>query len=159
MTDVEMIRHALATLAYRTGKTIRTAPESFADFKVKKDSNSPVQLVAHLGDLFEWSLTMVKGEAKWRSAAPKAWETEVARFFDSLKAFDDYLASGLPIIVDLRRVFQGPIADALTHTGQLAMLRRMAGCPMKGENYTKAEIVLGRVGIDQTPANPANEFD
>lgn len=159
MTDVEMIRHALATLAYRAGKTIRTAPESFADYKAKADSNPPVEIIAHLGDLFEWSLTMVKGETKWKSEEPKGWKMDVERFFSALKAFDDYLASGAPIKADLTKLFQGPIADALTHTGQLAMLRRMAGCPMKGENYTKAEIVLGRVGIEQIPANPANEFD
>ena len=159
MTDVEMLRHTLATLAYRAGKTMRSAPASFADFKAKPDSNSPVQLVAHLGDLFDWALTMAKGEAKWCSEQPKAWEIEVARFFSSLITFDDYLASGAPIKTDLQNLFQGPIADALTHTGQLAMLRRLAGCPMKGENYTKAEILIGRVGIEQTPANPANELN
>jgi hypothetical protein len=159
MTDMEMLRYTVATLAYRAGKTMRTAPASFANFKAKPDSNSPVQIVAHLGDLFDWALTMAKGETKWRSDTPRAWEVEVTRFFESLRAFDEYLASGAPLKAELGKLFQGPIADALTHTGQLAMLRRLAGCPMKGENYTKADIVLGRVGIEQTPANPANEFD
>lgn len=159
MTDLELLRHTLATLAYRAGKTMRGAPASFADFKLRSDSNTPVQVVAHMGDLFDWALTMVQGEAKWKSAAPQTWEKEVARFFQSLKAFDQCLASGAPISADLGRVFQGPIADALTHTGQLAMLRRLAGCPMRGENYSRAEIHVGRVGFDQTPPKPEHEFD
>lgn len=159
MTDLEMLRHTLATLAYRAGKAMRSAPASFADFKLKTDANTPVGLVAHMGDLFDWALTMVKGEAKWKAATPQPWEKEIVRFFASLKAFDDYLGSGSTIKADLGRVFQGPIADALTHTGQLALLRRAAGCPMKGENYSRAEIMIGRVGFDQRPPKPEYEFD
>ncbi|PWB68645.1 hypothetical protein C3F09_11265 [candidate division GN15 bacterium] len=159
MTDREMLRHTLATLAYRAAKAMRGAPASFADFKLRPDSNTPVQLAAHMGDLFDWALTIAKGEARWHAATPQVWEKEIARFFGSLKAFDDYLASGAPINAEMGRVFQGPIADALTHTGQLALLRRAAGCPMKGENYSKAEIVIGRVSFEQTPPKPEHEFD
>lgn len=159
MTDLELLRHTVATLAYRAGKTMRGAPASFADFKPGPTTKTPVQIVAHMGDLFDWAHTMVKGEPKWNAATPQAWDEEVARFFAALKKFDDALASGQPIKMELTKIFQGPIADALTHTGQLAMLRRLAGCPMKGESYARAEIVIGRVGFDQTPANPKYEFD
>jgi hypothetical protein len=158
MTDLELLRHTVATLAYRAGKTMRGAPESFADIKPGPTSNTPVQIVAHMGDLFDWAFTMVHGEPKWNSATPQTWDKEVARFFAALTKFDHALATG-PINCELTKIFQGPIADALTHTGQLAMLRRLAGCPMKGESYARADMVIGRVGFDQTPANPKYEFD
>jgi hypothetical protein len=81
----------------------------------------------------------------------------VQRFFAALERFDAYLASDTPLHESAEKLFQGPIADALTHVGQIAMLRRMAGCAMRGENYHRAEIILGRVGPDQTP--PRREFD
>jgi len=159
MTDLELLRHTVATLAYRAAKTMRGAPESFADFKPSPTSNTPVKIVAHMGDLFDWALTLIQGEWIWNTATPLPWDRECARFFAALKRFDDALASGRPIKADLTLVFQGPIADALTHTGQLAALRRLAGCPMKGESYPHADIVIGRVGPEQTPANPKFEFD
>ena len=158
MTDLELLRHTAATLAYRAGKSMRGAPASFADFKPGLTTKTPLEIVAHMGDLFDWALTMAQGEPKWNSATPQVWDKEVARFFTSLKKFDDALAAG-PVNFELTRIFQGPIADALTHTGQLAMLRRLAGCPMKGESYARADIVAGRVGIDQTPPEPKYEFD
>lgn len=158
MTDLELLRHTVATLAYRAGKTMRNVPASFADFKPGPTSNTPVQIVAHMGDLFDWALTMVHGEPKWNAVTPQAWEKEVARFFAALTKFDNALAAG-PVKSDLTKIFQGPIADALTHTGQLAALRRLAGCPMKGESYVRGDTVIGRVGFDQTPANPKYEFD
>jgi len=159
MTDTELLRHAVATLAYRAAKTMRGAPESFANFRSGPTSSTPLQIVAHMGDLFDWALTMVSGEPKWNSAAPQSWIGECDRFFAALKKFDSALSSGAPIKYEVGKMFQGPIADALTHTGQLAMLRRLHGSPMKGENYTRADIRFGRVTFDQTPADPKFEFD
>lgn len=159
MTDLEIIRHTLATLAYRTAKTMRGAPESFAHFKAGPSSKTPLQIVAHMGDLFDWALTMAIGEPKWHAATPQEWPKECERFFATLKKFDDYLASGLPTRYELTRLFQGPIADALTHAGQLAMLRRLSGAPMKGEPYNRADITIGRIGYEQSPADPKFEFD
>ena len=159
MTDVEMLRHAVATLAYRAAKTMRGAPVAFADFKPGPTSPTPLEIVAHMGDLFDWAFTMIDGPTKWNDAKPQEWELECARFFAALRKFDDGLASGRPIQTALTRIFAGPIADALTHTGQLAMLRRLHEAPMKGESYARADIVVGRVGSEQTPANPNNEFD
>ncbi len=159
MTDVELLRHTVATLAYRAAKTMRGAPESFASFMPGPKSQTPLQIVAHMGDLFDWALTMISGEPKWNSSTPKDWKSECARFFAALKKFDNALASGETLHYELTRIFQGPIADALTHTGQLAMLRRLSGSPMKGESYNRAEIVIGRVEFEQTPPNPKYEFD
>ena len=159
MTDIELIRHALATLAYRAAKTMRGAPEEFATFQAASNANMPIRIISHMGDLFEWALTLVQGDPKWSASTPRSWDEECSRFFSALKRFDDWLATGIPIHYDLRRLFQGPIADALTHTGQLAMLRRLHGSPMKGESYTRAEIEAGRVGSDQVAPDPKNEFD
>jgi hypothetical protein len=153
------LRHALATLAYRAGKTVRGTPEEFGRYRVMPESRSPVEIVAHMGDLMDWVLRIVKGTPSWTTATPQAWEPEIARFYSALGALDDYLASGAPIAADPERVLQGGIADALTHTGQLAMLRHLAGYKMKGESYARADVVIGRVGLEQTPADPRYEFD
>jgi hypothetical protein len=157
-TTRQFLRHALATLAYRAGKTVRGTPEAFGRYRATPESPSCVEILAHMGDLMDWVLRMVKGESSWTTAAPLPWDQEIARFFRALQAVDDYLVSG-PIRWEPERLFQGGIADALTHTGQLAMLRRLAGFKMKGENYSRADIAIGRVGIVQTPADPQVEFD
>ena len=152
----ELLRHALATLAYRGGKAIRNAPEGFAVFHVDEGVRAPGQVLAHLGDLMDWALTIAVGKREWRDSKPLAWEKEVDRFFAAVKKLDDYLASNEPLHTTPEKLLQGPIADALTHVGQLAMLRRIGGEPVKGESYYEAEITIGRVGADQ--AKPKREF-
>jgi hypothetical protein len=155
-TNVMLLRHTVATVAYRGGKTLRGAPESFADFKISESSRTPSQILAHIGDLFDWALHLAKGRHEWHNSKPLSWNDEVLRFSRTLQAFDDYLASDAGLGCPAEKLFQGPVADALTHIGQIAMLRRMAGSPIKGENYFAAEIVVGRVGTDQ--AAPVYEF-
>jgi hypothetical protein len=147
-----LLRHTVATVAYRGGKAVRGAPASFAKFAVGDPPKTPEQILAHIGDLFDWVLSIAEGAQRWNNSAPLAWDDEVARFFGTLKKFDDYLASDAPLASPPDRLFQGAIADALTHVGQLAMLRRLAGCPIKGENYYQADIVAGRVGAEQSAA-------
>jgi hypothetical protein len=159
MTDREFLRHTVATLAYRAAKALRGAPPSFASFRPGPSSRSPVEILAHMGDLFDWALSMAQGRQRWNDSTPLAWDEECARFFRTLKTFDDDLASQEPVHHDLARLFQGPVADALTHSGQIAQLRRLHGSPVRGENYNRADILAGRVGAEQTPANPKNEFD
>lgn len=153
----ELLRHTVATTAYRAGKALRGAPETFGSFRSGEDSRTPGKILAHLGDLFDWALAMAQGQSAWHDSEPLAWNTEVGRFFAALKKFDDYLASGEPLHEAVERLFQGPVADALNHVGQIAMLRRMAGSPIRGENYFKAEITAGRVGPEQAAAR--REFD
>ena len=117
---------------------------------------TPAQILAHIGDLMDWALSMAKGQQAWHNSQPLPWNEEVQRFFVSLTKLDDFLASSEPLQATPEKLFQGPVADALTHVGQIAMLRRLAGDPLKGENYYKAEIVAGRVGADQ--AKPKLEF-
>jgi hypothetical protein len=154
------LRHALATLAYRTGKAVRGTDAAYSEYLASPESNSPRTILAHMGDLLDWLLRMARdGERVWTAAAPLPWEQEQARFFAALGALDAQLASDAPLQFDPGLLFQGGIADALTHTGQLAMLRRLAGRKMKGENYSRAEIVAGRVGAEQVPPKPEYEFD
>src|SRR3974390_2464343 len=153
----EFLRHKLATGGYSGGKAIRDADAGFAEFRIGENPKTPSQIVAHIGDLMDWAVTMAEGKQAYNSSTPLAWNEEVQRFHASLQKLDDYLASDRPLGMSAEVMFQGPIADALTHVGQLAMLRRLAGTKMKAENYAKAEVVAGRVGAQQTPAK--REFD
>jgi hypothetical protein len=152
----DLLRHALATLAYRGNKAIRNATENFAAFNAGGEVRAPEKILAHIGDLMDWALTIALGKREWRDSKPLPWEKEVERFFATIKKFDDYLASSEPLHASPEKLLQGPIADALTHVGQIAMLRRMADEPLKGESYYEAEITVGRVGSDQ--ARPKREF-
>ena len=156
-SDRLFLRHAVATLAYRAGKALRGAPATFADFTVASGTRTPARILAHMGDLLDWALSLARGEQRWHDSMPLPWDREVARFFAALDAFDAYLASEEPLGWSAERLFQGPIADALTHTGQLTMLRRLAGAPVRGENYARATITAGTVGISQAVAT--YEFD
>jgi len=152
----QLLRHALATIAYRGGKAVRGAPATFAGFAVQAGGRTPAQILAHIGDLMDWALSLVRGKQQWHDSEPLPWEDEVKRFHASLEALDAFLASGAPLASTEEKLFQGPVADALTHVGQIAMLRRLAGAPFRGENYFTASIAAGRLGSDQ--AAPVNEF-
>ncbi len=151
------IRHVLATLAYRLGKVLRDTPPDFRDFRAAPGVRTPGQILAHIGDLMDWVLSTVEGRREWRNSDPLPWKEEIARFYRALEALDQRVAVHGLGGVDPERLFQGGLADALTHTGQIALLRRLAGIPVRGESYYDAEIVVGRVGPDQ--AAPKGEFD
>jgi hypothetical protein len=152
-----LLRHIVATIAYRGGKAVRGAPASFATYSPDGSPRTAGRILAHVGDLFDWALSQARGAEAWNDSTPLGWDAERDRFFAALQRFDDYLASDGPLAVPAERLFQGALADALTHIGQLAMLRRLAGAKIKGENYSRAEIVAGRVGAEQTA--PRREFD
>jgi hypothetical protein len=152
----QLLRHTLATLAYRGGKAVREAPENFSSFSCGYGCRKPGEILAHVGDLLDWGLSMSDGTRQWHDSKPQSWSDDVRRFHSALAAFDAYLASDKPLHAPIEKLFQGPIADALTHVGQIAILRRMAGSPVKGENYFAAEITVGRVGAGQSP--PKREF-
>lgn len=156
-TKREMLRHTVATLAYRGAKALRGAPDSFASFKASETTRTPQQILAHIGDLLDWALSIAKGAEAWNNSGPLEWDQEIARFHAALNSFDNYLASEAELNAPCERLFQGPIADALTHVGQLTMLRRIAGAPIKAENYSRAKIESGHVGAEQ--AAPKREFD
>ncbi len=152
-----MLRHTVATLAYRGGKVLRDAPENFGNFRASENTRTPSQILAHLCDLLDWSCCLVRGDKTWKDVPPRAWSDDVDRFFDGLRRLDALLAEEKPLGVEPEKLFQAPIADALTHVGQIAILRRIAGAPIRGENYFVADIVTGRVGKEQSP--PRREFE
>ena len=153
----DLLRHIVATIAYRGGKTIRDAPETFATFRGGESIRTPGEILAHVGDLFDWALSLAQGAQRWHNSTPLPWPEEASRFFEALARFDAHLASDAPLAAPAERLLQGPLADALTHVGQLAMLRRLAGAPIRGENYYQAAIAAGHVGPAQ--ANSRREFD
>jgi len=152
-----LLRHAVATVAYRGGKAVRGAPAAFGAFSPDGSPRTAAKILAHIGDLYDWALTQAKGAEAWNDSTPLQWDREIERFFATLKRFDDYLASDAPLAVSPERLIQGAIADSLTHIGQLAILRRLGGIRMKSENYSRADIQPGRVGSEQTA--PKREFD
>jgi hypothetical protein len=152
-----LLRHTVATVAYRGGKALKGAPEAFSSFRAGETSRTAGQILAHLVDLFGWALSKARGQEAWKDTAPGSWAEDTTRFHASLAELDDYLASDAPLHASAEELFQGPIADALTHVGQIALLRRLAQAPIRGENYARAEIVAGRTGAEQ--AVPRREFD
>ena len=151
-----LLRHTLATVAYRGRKAVADPPAGFAEFHVAATSRTPGQILAHIGDLFDWALSLADGQHRWHNSTPLSWNEETARFFEALRKFDQRLASDAPLGCPVEKLFQGPVADALTHIGQIALLRRVAGAPVRAENYFKADITAGRVGPDQS--DPQMEF-
>jgi hypothetical protein len=152
-----VLRHLAATLAYRAAKVVRDVPPGFAAATFGSASRRPVQIVAHMADLMAWAITLARGDYVWKAEGSDDWDIEVRRFFGGLATLDHELAAGGPFAGSIEKLIQGPLADALTHVGQLAMLRGMAGSPVRPEGYARAEIVAGRVGFDQ--AAPVREFE
>jgi hypothetical protein len=145
-----LLRHILATLAYRAAKVIDGAPSDFGTFRTSETTRAAGEIVSHLGDLMVWANSMARGAQVWPKSELRSWDEDVARFFSALKEFDSYLATDAALNAPAERLLQAPIADALTHVGQIALLRRVAGAPIRGENYYEAEIVVGRVGAEQS---------
>jgi hypothetical protein len=151
------LRQMAATLAYRAAKVVRDVPADFAHKSFGDTTRQPVRIVAHMGDLMTWGVSMAGGGKDWKPAGGDDWNTEVARFFAGLAALDAALAAEGEFEGSIEKIIQGPLADALTHVGQLAMLRGMAGAPVRPESYARAAITAGRVGLEQEA--PPAEFD
>jgi hypothetical protein len=154
---LDVVRHLAATLAYRAAKVLRDVPPGFDTAVFGSHTRRPVQIVAHLGDLMAWAVTIARGNIVWQASGGDDWTVEVQRFFDGLDALDRVLAADPPFAGSIEKLIQGPLADALTHVGQLAMLRGMAGAAVRPESYARAKIEAGRVGLEQ--AAPQFEFD
>jgi hypothetical protein len=144
----ELFRHLVATLAFRAKIAILDAPVEFAHFKINETIRTPGETLAHMGDLLQGSLYLMKGEFVRLNSAPLPWEDEVKRFFSAVKEFDSYLVSDAPLAQPIEKIIQGPISDALTHVGQIVMLRRIAGAPIRVESYFTVEIIPGKMDIE-----------
>jgi hypothetical protein len=151
------LRHTVATLAYRLEKVLRDPPDDFAELRLDGDVRTPGEILAHVGDLLDWGRNLADGAWTWAPVPRGAWGDDVARAFAGLAALDARLADPAPLGHPAETIFQGPVADALTHVGQLALLRRLAGAPVRPESYARAAIAVGRVGADQSAVR--REFD
>jgi len=141
----EVLRHMVATVAYRGGIAVSDAPEDFAVFRVNEGVRAPGEILAHIGDLLEGSLYLLKGELVYLTSFPLPWDEEVSRFFSAAGRLDAYLESSETLACPVEKLIQGPIGDALTHVGQIVMLRRVAGRPVRAASYFTAEIIPGMV--------------
>lgn len=157
MNGIDVLRHLVATLAYRAAKVLREVPPDFPRASVSPASRQPVLIVAHMADLMAWGLSLADGRYEWAAGGGEEWDVEVRRFFSGLEALDRRIASSPPSAESIQKLIQAPLADALTHVGQLAMLRGMTGAPVRPESYARATVVRGRVGVEQAP--PGFEFD
>jgi hypothetical protein len=144
----EVLRHMVATVAYRGGVAVANAPDTFATFRAYETTRTPGEILAHIGDLLEGSLHLLQGEMVFLTSTPLPWQDEIRRFFSAVKNLDAYLATEAPLACPVEKLVQGPIGDALTHVGQIVMLRRMAGSPIPPEPYFTAEVVAGEVNQD-----------
>ena len=157
MEGIDVLRHVVATLAYRAAKVLRDVPPEFPHASVSPATRRPVLIVAHLADLMAWGLSLADGRSVWSAGGGDEWDIEVRRFFSGLEALDRRLAASPPSAESTQKLIQGPLADALTHVGQLAMLRGMTGDPVRPESYARAPVVRGQVGLEQAP--PGYEFE
>jgi hypothetical protein len=135
----------VATLAFRGGIAISDAPENFAALRAGEATRSAGEILAHIGDLIQGSLYLMKGEFIYLQSPARLWAKDVKRFFAAIEELDSFLASDAPLAQPIEKILQGPIADALTHVGQIVLLRRIAGKPIQAESYFTVEIKAGEV--------------
>lgn len=151
-----MLRHFLAALAYRTQKALRAAPDGFGEFRAGGEVRTPSELVRHMTSVLGYARTFFTGGEYWPEPLPSL-EDEIVRFHDTLNNLGSYLDSDTPLRDGIleEQLLQGPFADAMTHAGQLALLRRLAGNPVAPENFIYADISTDRLGREQAePLEP-----
>jgi len=154
-----MTRHFLASLAYRTQKAVRDTPPDYADFRTEKGVRTPHELLLHMTGV----LTYARGRFTQDETRPKmlpTFEAEIARFHEVLGDLSTLLASDAPLVdTTPEQLLQGPFSDAMTHAGQLAMLKRLAGCPIPPENFIEADVDAENVGPEQAaPVSPDEDW-
>lgn len=157
-SDKELVRHFLAVLAYRAQKSLRSCPVNFAEFTAGSGIRTPHELVRHMNGVLHYALMVLRSnDLDYRgNLATLTWPEEISRFHDTLHHIDEELTGDKTVDEELLKpVLQGPLADAMTHVGQLGLLRRMSGSPVQAEHFLKANIETGRVGMEQSePISP-----
>lgn len=143
--DSQFVRHLIATIAYRTTKVILDVPEHYPTFEAGQGVRTPVEIMHHMSDVILMACRALQPSE--RVEVPLAdWHTEVDRFYGVLNRLDEAVqGKSQPQTLTWEQILQGPLADALTHVGQLATIRRLAGAPMAGERYSRADISAGRI--------------
>jgi hypothetical protein len=154
-----LLRHFLGALAYRTQKAVRGAPASFGSFRAGNQSRTPIELVRHMTSVLGYARTFFVG-GSYRPEALPDFAAEVTRFHAMLEDLSRHLEAGTPLQgTTPEQLLQGPLADVMTHVGQLAMLRRLAGSPVAPENFIVAAIDPANLGPNQPePRSPDREW-
>ena len=155
-----LLTHFLAALAYRTQKALRDAPPDFGSFRVRDGVRTPAELVRHMTSVLGYARTHFIGGHYWPESL-ESLKDEVDRFHEMLGMLAQHLRNGDELLEGMteERLLQGPFSDAMTHAGQLALLRRLAGAPIPPENFIVAEIEPARLGPNQArPASPDKEW-
>jgi len=148
--DRELLRHYLAAIAYRTQKAVRDAPDDFPSFAAGNQVRTPVEILRHMTSLMGYTRTLFLGGSYPVKPDPlPTFVEELSRFHDLLEAVSELLAADTPVQVTSEQLLQGPFADVMTHIGQLALLRRLAGAPVQPESFVHAQIDAARLGPDQ----------
>ena len=150
-----LLRHFLAALAYRTQKALRGAPETFCEFRAAPHVRTPHELLWHMSGLMGYARTFFHG-GDFAPPRVATFEAEVSRFHEQLRRLaDDLMDDRLPCALTDEQLLQGPLADAMTHAGQLAMLRRLSGAPVASENFIHANVSATNLSERQPdPAAP-----
>ncbi len=153
--DGYLLRHYLAALAYRTQKALRGAPGSFGDFRAAPGVRTPREILRHMTSVLGYARTFFIG-GSYRPRLLPDLDRESQRFHDMLESLAEHLAGGDELVGTTHEaLLQGPLADAMTHVGQLAMLRRLSGSPVPPENFIVASIDPSNLGTEQPePVSP-----
>ena len=150
-----LLQHFLAAVAYRTQKALRGAPDAFADFRAGINVRTPHEIVWHMTGVIGYARTMFHG-GRFTPARAETFPREIERLhatFEGLR--EDFGNPGLSASITDEQFLQGPLSDAMTHAGQLALLRRLAGSPVASEDFIFAKIDASNVTADQAdPAAP-----
>jgi len=143
-----ILRHLVATIAYRASRSLRNVPEGFESVRLDDTAMSAGELILHMTNVMAFALATVRQTDRLQHRA-LAWPQEVTRFYSLLGELDSKLAAGAVLEegMDLRLV-QGPLADILTHIGQLHAMRRKAGAPVDSASYIKADVRIGRIPLE-----------
>lgn len=154
-----MLRHFLAALAYRTQKALRGASAGFEGFQAGSRVKTPHQLILHMTSVLGYARTFFIG-GTFPRLSPGEWKKDINQFHEMLEDLGKYLDSETPLRdTTEERMLQGPFADAMTHAGQLAMLRRLAGSPVPPENFIMAAVRPENLTPDQPePVSPDTEW-
>lgn len=145
----QMLRHFLGALAYRTQKAFRGAPDSFAMFDAGGGVRTPMELVRHMASVLGYARTFFIGGTYWPEPL-ETFDEEIERFHQNLADLRADIDANKPLIdITEERMLQGPFSDAMTHAGQLAMLRRLHGDPVRSENFILADVSAENVSSNQ----------
>jgi hypothetical protein len=153
----DLLKHFLAAIAYRTQKALRGAAPGFADFRASPTSRTPHELLWHMTGLIGYARTMFHG-GFFEPPRLSSFQGEVARFHTMLEALRGDLDNlSLSASITDAQLLHGPLADTMTHVGQLAFLRRLSGSPVASENFIFASISAANLSANQAEPNAPDE--